>query len=221
METTEKQSLLHALRIGKENLVLVIGSTHDTEESALISALAPVFEKIPHLKVLLTPRHPERFLKVAKLLKKKKVPFSRYSEKNCHNPLILIDTMGLLNACYQIADVAIVCGSFTTKVGGHNIFEPVLYGVPVLFGPHMHSQIDLRDMILNAKAGQEVTIETLPQRLLELLQNPTLRAAYAQSCKNLSHLVQGATERTFEKSSILKKPYCALIARIIESEFRF
>jgi len=47
----------------------------------------------------------------------------------------LIDAMGLVLSCLQCAEIAIVGGSFVSHVGGHNIFEPVLYNVPVLFGP--------------------------------------------------------------------------------------
>ena len=43
-----------------------------------------------------------------------------------------MDAMGVLRKCYQAADLAIVAGSFTSKVGGHNIMEPCWYGVPTL-----------------------------------------------------------------------------------------
>ena len=83
--------------------------------------------------------------------------------------------MGLLRKCYQLADIAIVAGSYTTKVGGHNILEPSWYGVPVLFGPYMHTQPDLVELIHEYRAGIQVPIEELPQLLLQLLENPDQR----------------------------------------------
>lgn len=199
MGNVEKTVFLETLNIKDTDPVVVIGSTHAPEEEWLISALEPLWKEIPNLKVLLVPRHPERFNEVAKLLNEKKLPFSRYSEKQCTEALILIDAMGLLNSCYQIATVAIVAGSFTSHIGGHNIFEPVMYQVPVLFGPHMHSQPDLKEQVLSAKAGLQVTVEELPQVLLQILQTPSLHAQYAKACEGLSQSVQGATLRTFEK----------------------
>ncbi len=199
MGTIEKEAFLGTLNIKDTDPVVVIGSTHAPEEDWLISALDPLWKQIPNLKLLLVPRHPERFNEVARLLNAKKLPFSRYSEKQCKEPLILIDAMGLLNSCYQIATVAIVAGSFTSHIGGHNIFEPVMYQVPVLFGPHMYGQPDLKEQVLTAQAGLEVTLEELPQALLKILQTPSLHAQYAKACERLSQSVQGATSRTFEK----------------------
>ncbi len=190
-----------SLGIKEDDLVLTIGSTHDPEEEELLLALKPLWEKIPHLKVLIVPRHPERFIKVAKLLQDKGIPFISYSEKEkktTEEKVILIDAMGLLNICYQLADVAIVAGSFTDKVGGHNIFEPVNFSTPVLFGPHMHTQQDLVSLVLEAKAGLQVTLETLPSILLNLLENPVERKKIATFCEELAEGSRGSTSRTFE-----------------------
>jgi len=197
------QTTLPPFKTSPDDLLLVIGSTHAPEEEWILSALEPVWEKFPQLKVLIVPRHPERFDAVAELFEKKGIPFGRLSDKkNLHERLILIDAMGVLNACYENADLAFVGGSFVSHVGGHNIFEPVLFGVPVLFGPHMHSQQELRELILSAGAGKEVTREEFSSALLNFLTNPSLRRQYSKACHALVESVQGATERTFE---ILKK----------------
>lgn len=180
--------------------VLVIGSTHAPEEELLLTALDTVWKKIPQLKVFLVPRHPERFDAVASLIQSRNIPFRRYSEnKSGDERLILIDAMGLLNQCYQSADLAIVGGSYTPHVGGHNIFEPVLLGVPVLFGPHMHSQSDIEELVLSAEAGKKVEINDIPSTLIDFLTNSALHKTYADACISLSESVQGSTQRTFEK----------------------
>ncbi len=199
MDPIELQTLRETLKIAQGEPVLVLGSTHAQEEDWLLSALDSVWKKIPNLKVLLVPRHPERFNEVAHLIKEKGLTCRRFSEKrNSTDRLVLIDAMGLLNQCYQIANVAIVGGSYVSHVGGHNIFEPVLYGVPVFFGPHMHSQPDLKELILTAKAGKEVKIEELPAALTEILEVPSVHNSYAEACNRLAESVQGAALRTFE-----------------------
>jgi len=105
--------------------------------------------------------------------------------------------MGKLNECYQIADLAIVGGSFTPNVGGHNIFEPIAFGTPVLFGPYMHNQPDLEEIVLTSGAGIQIKIEQLSETLVELLERPDLHRKYVDACNHLDKSVQEATERTF------------------------
>ena len=150
--------------------------------------------------MFLVPRHPERFEAVANLIKSRNIPFRRHSENPSGDErLVLIDAMGLLNQCYQSADLAIVGGSYTPHVGGHNIFEPVLLGVPVLFGPHMHSQSDIEELVLSAEAGKKVEIDDIPSTLIDFLTNSALHKTYADACISLSESVQGSTQRTFER----------------------
>ena len=199
MGVIELELFKDSLHIKDEDRVLVVGSTHAPEEEWILSALESVWKKLPRLKVLMVPRHPERFYEVAHLFQERGLPFCRASEKKKSDQrLILIDAMGLLNQCYQIADLALVGGSFVSHVGGHNIFEPVLYGVPVLFGPQMHSQLDLKELILAANAGKEVKIEKLAETLIEFLENPALLSKYSATCHEFANSVQGATQRTHE-----------------------
>jgi 3-deoxy-D-manno-octulosonic-acid transferase len=198
----EKAEWKQNLGITATDRVLVIGSTHEPEEEWLFGALDRVWEQIPELKVIIVPRHPERFAHVAKHLRQRGLSVIAYSERAQKTGLervVLIDAMGLLNTCYQLAEVAIVGGSFASHVGGHNIFEPAAVGVPVLFGPHMHDQPDLVRLILSAHAGQQLTLPELPGALLDLLNNPEKRLETSQHGLNLSEQARGATQRTYEK----------------------
>lgn len=189
--------------------VLVIGSSHHPEETQLLEALPPVWKQFPDLKVLLVPRHPERFNEVAGILQKKSINYRRLSEKK-HNglsaPVILIDAMGLLRKCYQLADVAIVAGSFTPKVGGHNILEPSWYGVPVIFGPHMHTQPDLVDLMKEYGAGIQVEPEKLTDELLSFFQESDRRKLLGDAGLRLASDVHGATGKTCD---LIKKQFSA------------
>jgi 3-deoxy-D-manno-octulosonic-acid transferase len=198
------------LGIAPQDPVLVIGSSHHPEETQLLEALPPVWKLFPDLKVLLVPRHPERFNEVAGILQKKSISYRRLSEKK-HNglsaPVILIDAMGLLRKCYQLADVAIVAGSFTPKVGGHNILEPSWYGVPVIFGPHMHSQPDLVDLMKEYGAGVQVEPEKLTDELISFFQESKRRKSLGDAGLRLATDVHGATGKTCDLiNAIAKKP---------------
>lgn len=198
MSEREKEEFRQQLCIDPAVPVLVVGSTHAPEEEWILSALDSIWRKIPQLKVLLVPRHPERFAEVSQKIEARGISFARYSEgKKQPAQLILIDAMGLLNHCYQLATIAIVGGSFVSHVGGHNIFEPVLFGVPVLFGPHMHSQLDFVDLVLQAQAGIQTQIDGLPTELMRLLEKSDFHRKMQQNCLVLARSVPGAAQRTF------------------------
>ncbi len=179
--------------------VLVVGSTHATEEEAILNALQPVWSAFPSLKVVLVPRHPERFDEVAALLKKQEISFSRLS--TCHSTtgkekVLLIDSMGLLRTCYQFADIALVAGSYNPRIGGHNIIEPCCYGIPTLFGPHMHAQPELVDLVHTFKSGLQVTIEHLSSTLIRLFKDAPTRHTMGAAGLQLASFCKGATEKT-------------------------
>jgi len=204
------------LGIGAKDPVLVVGSSHNPEEAQLLKILPRVWAQFPKLKVMLVPRHPERFNEVAGILQKSNVSFRRLSQKNTSNgqsSVILIDAMGLLRKCYQLADIAIVAGSFTTKVGGHNILEPSWYGVPVLFGPSMYSQPDLVDLMREYQAGLQVTIDELPEALLSLLQDKDRRKAIGEAGLRLAGDVHGATAKTLK---LIKEKAIELNSKVIK-----
>jgi len=187
------------LGIRPTDKIITLGSTHDPEEDQLISAILPLFDQFQHLKILLVPRHPERFPAVAALLDKKKIHYAKFSDhlpKQGNERIILIDAMGILSACYQLSDIAIVGGSYVTHVGGHNIFEPAALGIPVLFGPHMETQKDLVDAVIHGGAGKQVLLQNLASTLEEMLKTPPLQMK--QAGLKLAEEVQGSTERTWK-----------------------
>ncbi|CAM0117542.1 3-deoxy-D-manno-octulosonic acid transferase [Rhabdochlamydiaceae symbiont of Dictyostelium giganteum] len=190
------------LGIHEEDTIITLGSTHEGEEESLLHALMPLLEKYPCLKILLAPRHPERFKKVAELMSKKKIPFTLFSQRDKEKEssrIVLIDAMGILPACYKVSHLAIVGGSFIPHVGGHNIFEPAMMGTPVLFGPYMHGQQDLVDLVLGqegrAPAGAQVMLDDVSSTVEEMLLNPPI--SMRESGLLLGEEARGATERTW------------------------
>ena len=181
----------------KNKKVITIASTHDPEEKLLLNELASIFERFSNLRVLLAPRHPERFKAVSSLIKESSIPFislSNIDKQTGHEKIILIDKMGFLNVSYQLSDLAIVAGSFTDKIGGHNILEPALVNTPVFFGPFMFSQIDLKNLVIKNNAGKETSIKNIKTDVLNFFKNDI-----AQKNKNLISDNFNATGDTFEK----------------------
>ncbi len=179
--------------------VVAIGSTHPGEEELILEQFKEVWKHYPRLKVLLVPRHPERFKSVFSQLTEKGYRLSAYTEGNNGNKqIILIDTMGQLMTCYQLSTLAIVGGSFVKGIGGHNILEPIQGHIPVLFGPYMDTQPELVDLVLEAKAGKQIGAHEIGSSLLELLE-PNTYQAYQKNAAALAASCQGTSKSTLEK----------------------
>jgi len=128
-----------------KGLTIVAGSTHEGEEEGIISGFISYSKISPTAKLILVPRHPQRFDKVAQLVQKlaPTVSFSRWSQtQSLEADIVLIDAMGELNNMYAIGDVAILGGAFS-PIGGHNPLEPAHFGCKIISGKNMFLQREL------------------------------------------------------------------------------
>ena len=127
--------------------VIVAGSTHDTEEESVLKSFVE-YRKQSDAKLIVVPRHPERFDSVYELMQQyasiHQLTLSRFSQaQNFETDMILIDAMGELNNIYAISDIAIVGGAFKEGIGGHNPLEPAYFGCKIISGKHFHDQKEL------------------------------------------------------------------------------
>ncbi len=182
--------------------IVVMGSTHSGEEDLLLEQMQCVWKLLPQIKVLLVPRHPQRFADVENMLKQKQISYGVLSKEETllpTNQVILIDKMGILIECYQLADVSLVGGSFIPGIGGHNIFEPIQAGVPVFFGPFMHTQLDLVELVTSSHAARQLEPGQLAEALLELLPDKKKLALCKHSCDSLVQENKGSLEKTWNQ----------------------
>ena len=156
--------------------VVVAGSTHRGEEELVLSAWMDNLDKFPGLKLVLAPRHPDRFAEVTDMLTQKSVPYVRRSAPGLQPStfaaanVILLDTVGELSAVYKIASLAIIGKSFT-GTGGQNPLEPAYWGKPVICGPHMENFPFVEEFYREGAAFQ-VDPHMLSAKIGELLGDP-------------------------------------------------
>ena len=127
--------------------VIVAGSTHPGEEKSVLDAFF-AYKKENNAKLIIVPRHPERFEDVYALMenyaKQNGATLTRFSQvKNFESDLILVDMMGELNNMYAVSDIAILGGAFNPEVGGHNPLEPAYFGCKIITGKHFFHQKEL------------------------------------------------------------------------------
>lgn len=194
------ESLRRAM--GKEAPVIVCGSTTEGEEELLLAAFQEIRQQFPSAVLVLAPRHPERFDKVAGLASSLGMPLLRRSTWIAGVPVsgnvFLLDSVGELASVYALASLAFVGGSLLPGVGGHNILEPAQHGVPVLAGPHTSN---FREMVRIFERGGGITVVTagnLPGELRQLLGDREARARLGQHARELFLENTGATERTLQ-----------------------
>ena len=129
-----------------KELIVCAASTHEGEEKLILDAFLEL-KKIEDAQLIVVPRHPERFDKVALLLEKEALinhlTFSRYSNcRDFNTDIVLIDTMGELINSYAISDVVILGGAFA-NIGGHNAAEAAQFNCKIISGPNYYNQKDI------------------------------------------------------------------------------
>jgi len=127
--------------------IITAGSTHKTEEELILNA----WDKTQG-KLLLVPRHPERFGEVFQLVEKRysnsDIRYHRYSQfNNFESDIIIVDVMGELINIYAISDVVILGGGFIKTAGGHNPIEPAFFNTIVISGEVIFNQKSLFECV--------------------------------------------------------------------------
>jgi 3-deoxy-D-manno-octulosonic-acid transferase len=187
--------------IRQDSLLIVCGSTAEGEEERLLAAFKSIKTSLPDAIMILAPRHPERFDKVADLVTSMGLTLARRSSWNRVRPLttdvVLLDSVGELASVYALADVAFVGGSLVPQ-GGHNILEPAQHGVAVMTG---QNTFNFREIIriFDEGGGLKITsTEDLERNLLALLQNAEERRSLGKRARELFLQNTGATEKTLQ-----------------------
>jgi 3-deoxy-D-manno-octulosonic-acid transferase len=194
------ENLRRAAAKDKVSPVVICGSTTDGEEELLLQAFREIAKEFPAAMMIVAPRHPERFDRVASLIASQGLPMIRRSAwtegSRLRGAVLLLDSVGELASLYALADVAFVGGSLLPGVGGHNILEPAQHGVPVLVGPNT---FNFREIVRIFERGGAITVVTsgsLSGELCHLLAHREERLRLGQRAREMFLENTGATERT-------------------------
>lgn len=129
--------LAQALHITQGRRVWVGASTHAGDEPLLLAAQKELLERDPSALLILAPRLPARADEIIVSLKQAGLNFAQRSKDEFPGPATrvwLADSFGELGIWYRLASVSFVGNSFNGQ-GGHNPWEPLCLGLPVLHGP--------------------------------------------------------------------------------------
>lgn len=188
--------------IADDDVVFLAGSTQEPEESLALAAYRRLSGAWPRLRLILVPRHPERFEAVARLLDDSGVEWQRRTALDRQPPdpnarVLLVNAMGELVAWWGTAQIAFVGGSLG-KRGGQNMIEPAAYGAAVCFGPNTRNFRDIVAAMLGRRAAVVVRdVDELTGFVRRCLEEPGHAAELGHRARALVSEQLGATQRTF------------------------
>lgn len=183
---------------GTDRPVWVAASTHEGEEEPLLKVHRQILARLPTALLVLVPRHPERFDRVASLAGRLGLPAVRRSSgRSCgtEDAVFLGDTMGELPALIAAADAAFIGGSLV-PVGGHNLLEAAAAGVPVAIGPHAFNFAQITELLVQEGAAVQVAnADALANLMVDWLDDAATRARIGENGQRVVASNRGALGR--------------------------
>jgi 3-deoxy-D-manno-octulosonic-acid transferase len=208
----DARALQSGLGLGREDAPLIVaGSTHSGEEQILLEVLQRV-RRIPELnrtRLLLAPRHPERFDEAAEVIAQNGFKVRRRTESSDSDDseVLLLDSLGELAAAYRFATIAFVGGTLIRR-GGHSIMEPAAYSKAIVIGPSVENFRGIVEEFLRHGGVRQISaeqedrklqVEQLTDVFVKLLQNRQEREALGKTAFSILEKNRGATRLTAEQ----------------------
>jgi len=210
-ETSDLTDVLRQrFAISKDAPLIVAASTHAPEEKWILEAFKLLWkdslEKLPRL--LIVPRHPERFAEVAEIIEKTGFESVRRSanpsESDKTAEIILLDSIGELRAVYPLAEIVFVGGSLIPH-GGQSILEPAVAGKAIVTGFYtmnftaaVKEFLDKNALIQLPATNEQSIAEDLAREFTELLKDAEKRTELSTNALEVMQKNRGATAKTIE-----------------------
>jgi len=213
-EVTESQALYmdNSLALTSSDAPLIVaGSTHDDEEQTLLDVLRRIRQTpgLEKTRLLIVPRHPERFSAVAQLAERNGWRVKRRSDPAPGDPtadVLILDTLGELATAYQFATVVFVGGTLIPH-GGQSIMEPAVYAKAIVTGPSMKNFPQIIDDFIERggiaqisadETDKEAQKQQLTEAFVKLLIDADAREAMGKAAFSVFEGSQGATQFTVD-----------------------
>jgi 3-deoxy-D-manno-octulosonic-acid transferase len=204
---------------GISGKILLAASTHEGEEEVMLEAFHVIKKQLQGTKLVLAPRHPERFNETAELLEKQGLSYIRRSAikqrsavstqqsagmdlqqqdtSRSFPDIILLDTIGELSRVFSRASVAFIGGSIISR-GGHNVMEPAYWSIPIIFGPHMDNFPIAGEFLKRSAAVEVGDSKDIAQTVITLLTDNKKAAELGRNAKSIVDKNTGAVKKAIE-----------------------
>lgn len=209
-ETTLTAEFRERFGITADAPLIIAASTHSPEEQWLIEAFKETWkssgQNLPRLMV--APRHPERFAEVTELVKASGFTWVRRTEQPSGRDktaeIIILDSIGELRAAYPLAEIVFVGGSLIPH-GGQSIFEPAAAGKAIVTGANtanfeaaIKEFLDKDALIQLEPVTEKTAVLKLSVEFLELLRDGHRRRTLGENARSVMDTNRGAVAHTIE-----------------------
>ena len=214
-ETDLSEEIKRRFDISREAPLIIAASTHQPEEKIILAAFKFLWKNSPEVlpRLMIVPRHPERFNEVAQNIKETGFSWVKRSEnpsaRDKTAEIILLDSIGELRSVYPLAEIVFVGGSLIPH-GGQSILEPAAAQKAIVTGFYtMNFKAAVEEflakdaMIQLPKLKEAEAPEKLAEVFTDLLQNEEKRLLLAENSFRVFADNSGATAKTIESL----KPY--------------
>lgn len=200
-ETLDKASQLREQwSQGGSTPLWIAASTHKGEDDIVLLAHQRLRQRHPNARLILVPRHPERFDSVFQLACDTGLSVVRRSHDSEATAwdVMVGDTMGELLVLLGTADIAFIGGSLVPN-GGHNMLEAAVWQMPVISGPHLFNFQDISQMLISAEGMVVVTDgKGLADQLTAWLDNPEHREKAGRAAASIVETNRGALDKLLQ-----------------------
>ena len=178
------------------NFVIVAGSSWPQDEALLIPAFSELKKTVKNLKLIIAPHETDQnhILALEKLLLENNLSYSLFTKKETpeYHDVLVIDTIGILSHLYRYGKLAYIGGGFSNGI--HNVLEPAVYGLPVVFGPNNKKFNEARQL-MQSGGGFEINDKKTLQALLDgLINNADILINASQKASEYVENAKGASE---------------------------
>lgn len=200
LDVDDTKNLANSFKLN-QGKVIVAGSTHNGEDEIILGVYEQLKDEFADLKLIIAPRHPERYPQVLELIDQTGYSWGLRSKGDCFdkNDIIMLDTMGELSKMYALCHFAFIGGSFS-GTGGHNPLEATIYNKPTLSGNIVFNFKDIYEILNNEKATILVKNEKeLLENAQKLLKDANFYTNTSMACKNVFEQNSGALDYAMGK----------------------
>jgi len=182
--------------------VLIAASTHESEDELVLGTYKRLRTEFPDLKLVVVPRHPERFEHVFQQCRKSGFAVLKRTQidKSSHASIdiLLGDSMGEMMLYFDLGTVVIMGGTFMPN-GGHNILEPAALGLPIFYGPSMFNFKIINELFLERHAAVQLSDKnSLYDSLSDYLKYPQKLELLGKNALEIMKENAGAKDRMYQ-----------------------
>lgn len=177
--------------------VFIAGSTWSSDEELLLEFLAN--STFSNWKLIIAPHQlsAESIKALKQRVAKNVVLFSELTESNAADSrVLLIDNIGNLASLYAYAHVAYVGGGFEQSI--HNVLEPAVYGIPVVFGKNFTKSEEAKKLLQLRGAKCVYQPKHFEPVVGSVLSDHSLQKQMGEICHTYVHQHAGGTDLIYQ-----------------------